>query len=153
MILKNGEDRRSVCNGLQKVRAESSSYKLRSSPRFTPACPVTSSSIRTHMSTIHFHKIVKTLALPNANHLHLNTAATAHLLTERSLPSSSCQVLYLSSPFLPNPNHQLSKTPTIPSHHIRGFQNRLELFPFLYPLTPESVFQAVKTLLLKSSSP
>ena len=40
----------------------------------------------------------------------------------------------------PNPNHQLSKTPTIPSHQVSSFQSQLELFPFLYPLTPNSVF-------------
>lgn len=68
------------------------------------------------------------------------------MLTQQQLPISfqsdvSCHLpvsFFTRHP--PNPNHRLSKTPTIPSHQVSSFQSQLELFPFLYPLTPDSVF-------------
>lgn len=134
--MKSSEDRRAICHGLSKVQAECSSYKLRSSLPLHP-------TLYCYIFLLDLDRYVDNPPSQNhqdpiANHLHLNTAATAHL-TERHL-LSSCHFLYLSSPpFLPNPNHQFSKQP-ISSCQVRSFQNQLELFPFLYPLTSGSVF-------------
>lgn len=114
---------------------------LRPYPR--PCCHILT---WTSMSTVQLSKIVKILVVTNASYLHLNSSNCPP--TYRSLSLSAhgpSRVIFLSvslSVILSIPTKSkspINKFPTIPNCQVRGFQNQLELSPFLHPLNLESV--------------